>query len=244
MKKLHLIFMLLVAFLVVSCTKDKTTTPTTTPEKTCLVQKILYSDGRSDAFTYDSKNRLIKTVITQDTLTSQTDISYNGNIVTNSSGGGMPFSVTYLNAKGFADSSVINFQGIIEIKTVNTFNSSGLLISQSTKGMQFGQAVNDLYTFEYVGENRSKETFTDGTNTFSTVYEYYLDKKNNSKKSQEAQYFENANANLVKKTTTSKGDITNYSYEFNSDGFETKRIQTFSGTPPETFTSVYTWSCK
>jgi hypothetical protein len=242
MKKLHLILMLSVAFLVVSCTKDKTTTPTTTPEKTCLVQKIVYSDGRSDAFTFDSQNRLIKTVIAQDTMMSQMDMSYNGNIVTTSISG-LPFSLTYLNAKGFADSVVSSFQGFIETKTVNTFNSSGLLISQSTKGIQFGSPVNDLFTFEYVGENKSKQTFTDGTNTFTTVYEYYLDKKNNSKKSQVAQYFENANANLVKKATTNLGDITNYTYEFNSDGLETKRIAT-GGTPSQTFTSVYTWSCK
>lgn len=234
--------MLLVAFLVVSCTKDKTTTPTTTPEKTCLVQKIVYSDGRSDAFTFDSQNRLIKRVVTQDTMMSQTDLSYNGKVVTTSISG-MPFSLTYLNAKGFADSVVSSFQGFIDTKTVNTFNGSGLLISQSIKGTQFGQEVDNLFTFEYVGENVSKQTYTDGTNTFTTVYEYYLDKKNNSKKSQEAQIFENANANLVKKATTNSGDITNYSYEFNSDGIETKRI-TSSGTPSQTITGVYTWSCR
>lgn len=241
MKKLHLIFMLLVLFLAVSCTKDETTTPTITPEKTCLVQKLDYTDNRSDVFTYDSKNRLIKTVIIQDTILSQTDMSYNGNIVTTSVNG-IPFSLTYLNAKGFADSVVSSFKGIIETKTVYTYNSNGLLISLSKKGMQFGRPINELLTFEYVGENKSKQTYSDGTNSYTTVYEYFLDRKNNLKKSQEAQYFENANANLVKIATIDFDDITNYTYEFNSGGLETKRVAIRGAF--QIYTNIYTWSCK
>ncbi len=238
MKKLSL-FAAILAMLIFSGCSETATTPTSTV-KTCFVQKVLYSDSSSYTYTYDASNRVSSNTFIQDTRVSKTDYNNNGKTVLATSNG-MLVQTYYLNNKGFADSLLTDIQGFY-LKEINTYNSEGLKINTVSKSKYMNTNMTDTTTYQYVNGNLSKEIFSDGNYTLITDFEYYTDKINYSKKSNEAQDFTNDNVNLRKKATTNSGNVTNYAYEFDADGKVLKQITTFSG--GDISSKTFTWICK
>ncbi|OYU96447.1 MAG: hypothetical protein CFE21_08615 [Bacteroidetes bacterium B1(2017)] len=241
MKKIITTAAVCILLVVSACKKESSsTTNTTTPTSTCMVQSINYGDGSADSYTYDSQNRLSRNVFVQDTLTSQTDYTYAGKIVTAATAGGFT-QLFYLNSNGFADSSVMDYAGIIHITSVYKYNSQNQATSMITSGNYFTTPVNESTTYEYTGGNKSKETYNDGTTTSVTTYDYYTDKADPAKKSMEAINFVNGNTNLLKTETVDGTDVTSYTYEYDSTGKPTKRTATSTGNP---VVSTIAWTCK
>lgn len=239
MKNYQFVLSFLLIFLIISCSKDTVVTPSPT-DKVCLIQKIEYNDGFSDVYTYDSLNRISNSIYKQDTMRYE----YNGKTVLVTKGG-LPYSTIYLNDYGYADSIVMKYGELVEVKTINSFNSFGQLVLKSIKRNLFGQSSIETTSYQYTGGNVTKEfvDFGDGQ-IISTDYEYYLDKVDETKKSLEEIYFENKNLNLKKRAVVQNGNVVNYNYILAGDGKIIQSSKIISGITNNIVTSYYTWICK
>jgi hypothetical protein len=229
-----------------ACKKDKDSTPGVgTPTKVCLITKDASSDGSYTNYVYNASNKITSSLAfnSNDTTEILSTYTYLGNKVTFTNNSQLSQTVVYyLNANGLADSAIATLAGLGEVNIINKYNSVGEPIETLITGEIFGTSIEQITTNQYSNGNKVKETTNDGSDVSITNYEFYLDKVNLSAKSEEAQEFNKANKNLMKKATYDDGSFDSYTYEFDADGKVTKTTTTNSDTGASS--SQITWTCK
>ena len=197
MKKL--IWLLLAApFVLGSCKKDSDSNPSPSPAASACVtteERDSASNSLTESYEYDANRRIIKQFNYSDGVKSgYSSFSYSGNTITirsynmNNSPDGNP-SVATLNSSGyisgvvgFGPDTIDNIPGISRDTTLLSYNSSGQMLSYSSRNWFRDESNNVIsqynltQTFEYTSGRVSKQTNDFTSNGFSSnsvqVYTY------------------------------------------------------------------------
>lgn len=241
MKNLWLIAFALLT-LSVACKKSEDEKPSGGGSSTssCLVNKITDGSGGTDQYYYDSQDRVTKVVSTDSSGSKDQTYTYSGNLVTVDDGNGSTIKY-YLNNKGLADSAVYTLSVLGEIRMQNEYNSVGQPVKSTVFGQFFGTEINQISYYELTNGNITKIRVVQDTAQSVTNMTYYTDKTNHAKRTEELSGFMYTSPNLIKSVTDSDGNITNYTYEYDSNGKHTK--QTYDD-GIEVVSSVFDWLCK
>jgi hypothetical protein len=241
MKNLNFLFIALFLAGANSCTKKETNNPAPyTP--LCLIQTRSTSDGLFESFSYDEANRISKYTFSFSGGDISSNYVYYKNRVEVEDDGGS-FTTYYLNSNGFADSALIEYNGSDKIRNQYTYNANNELIKLVIIGKAFGSTINRTYSYEYENGNLVKQTLMEGNVIQENISEYYLDKINYSKPSEEKEKFINGNRNLVKKTTYPNGSYFEHTYSFDSDGKALTQTS-YNSKSKDLIITTFSWLCK
>lgn len=207
-----------------SCKKggDNTNQPLASQKK---IKTIIYSNSTSMSkiYEYNSEGKLIKASSVDGTYIN--DYTYAGNIITEvMHTGGKTYTTVYtMNLQGY----VININGSDEHdRFVETFEYDNL-----------GNCVKEIATFVIYGVSTFSYTYLDGNMTsrsevqsmytYTSSYEYYLDKENTLGWGSPEPWnlTGKPNKNLVKKIIAPYTSY-NCTYEFDQNNLVTKQIKT------------------
>lgn len=233
MKLLKKIFALvLVAIVAVSCSKDDASEPQT---HTNLLLKTLDSDdGLMSTYTYDSSNRLSNYKLNGNASNAPRDynFAYNAdgtlNVVTEATGGAIVVKCFY-----DADKKVIRKEGRNGID-IYTYTYSGSVVTENYTFTINNSGFRQLYTYDGNGNITEIKSYTttaaDPVGTYSGNVLYTYDNKNNSNSSIPAAYRFPTSVNNIKTYQYSGGGIGSSTYEYNSDNYPVKRIDSYTRT--------------
>ena len=267
------LFSLVLTAVIISIAGCKTKDDPTPDPKGCILTQATV-DGDKLTFEYDSQGRHVKTnyydgadldEYVQIIYKSSTQVEVKwfgaGDVQPNE-------TIVYTLSNGMATSSVsadtYTNAGITYTSTQTTTyerNSDGFLTKETestlvttNKPSVQPQTTTATTIYNYSGGNVSSKTYTSGTSTFITSYEYYTDKpaSDASLGLDLAFLATKPNKNLLKKETEvgtypggSNTYAYNYTYEFNSAGSITKMTQTGgqSGTTPSATIILLLYTC-
>jgi len=250
MKKYHLLLSFAFLLLLVSCKKkDSEAKDNPTPiSLDCYLSKYYINDAKEYNCYYDSQNRLIKISSYSEGKGDSSYVFYthSGNLITKTSKNGIKDLVEtyYLNSNGFADSLVSVFDSLNSYTYYWKYNEANQAIELKVIGGVAQNMVDIIERNEYTNGNKTRQTSINNETATTVIldFEYYLDKPNKAKAFEESTYHLNSNTNLLKKSTTDAGSITNITYEFDQEGNVSKMIMV-SDKNEETW-NKYIWSCK
>ena len=242
MKKIVLmLFVASWAFVQMSCSKDSTSSTTTTPTvDNCLVSKMTDpSTTESTTITYDASKRMISSLNDSMGKTMAYNFTWNdantGTIEVQNNGTTTTGGTFYVNNSGYPTRVSLGTatNGYI---IQNTYNTDG---TAKTTVVTLNLDAQTSYTFttnyEYTGGNLTKTTTTNSVNANSdiTQFTYYTDKTDNRTKSTAKNILAIdepgiGSKNLVKTKTTSNGDTYNYTYSI-ANNKVTQEKETLNG---------------
>ncbi len=254
MKKIVLmLFVASWAFVQMSCSKDSTSSSTTTTPTVdnCLVSKITdQATTESTTITYDASKRMTSSLNDSMGKTFEYLLTWNdaftGSIEVKSNGVTSTGGVFYVNTSGYPTRVSIgnNTQGYI---VQHTYNADGTAkTTVITLNLDAQTSVVFTTNYEYSGGNLVKTTSTNSiepANTEITEYTYYTDKVDNRAKSKSKNIFAFdepgvGSKNLLKSKTTG---TTTYNYTYSiADNKVTQEKETVDGTDVIT---KYTYNC-
>lgn len=254
MKKIVLmLFVASWAFVQMSCSKDSTssTTSTTPTVDNCLVTKITdQATTESTTITYDANKRMISSLNDSMGKTMAYNLTWTdtttGTIEVVSNGTATTGGIFYVNKSGYPTrvSLGIATNGYI---VQNTYNSDGTAkTTEITLNLDAQTSYKFTTTYEYSGGNLVKTTTTNSVNPTAsdiTEFTYYTDKLDNRAKSKAKNIFNLdepgiGSKNLVK-TKVSGGVTTTYTYSI-ADNKVTQEKETKDGVDVIT---KYTYNC-
>lgn len=235
-----------------ACKKDDSSSSSNnnTSGSSCLLKSYTTNDTGYVAYLYDSQNRLIKQFeygpSMSDTLVSTA--TYDGNACTITQNG-TPLGTFYLNAKGAADSAVIDLQGF-SVMMYNTYNTAGNL-TKSVMNINFGgMMITQTETNTWTNGNLTSKLATQmlgatALSSTTTTYEYYTDKTNTADAAINKSQFSGVDSkNPIKKMTEDDGQsttITDYVYTYDTKGNTIQKTETSDGVSS---TNKFNWTCK
>ena len=254
MKKIVLmLFVASWAFVQMSCSKDSTSSSTTTTPTVdnCLVTKMMDpSTTESTTFTYDASKRMISSL--NDSMGKTMTYNFNwtdantGTIEVLSNGTYTTGGTFYVNNSGYPTLVTVGTatQGY---KIQNQYNTDGTA-KTTVITLNFDAQTSIVLTtgYEYSGGNLVKTTSTnsfDPANSEITEYTYFTDKVDNRAKSKAKSIIATeepgvGSKNLVK-TKVTNGNTTSYTYSI-AENKVTQEKETQNGTD---LITQYTYKC-
>jgi len=254
MKKIVLmLFVASWAFVQMSCSKDSTSSSTTTTPTVdnCLVTKMMDpSTTESTTFTYDASKRMISSL--NDSMGKTMTYNFNwtgantGTIEVLSNGTYTTGGTFYVNNSGYPTLVTVGTatQGY---KIQNLYNTDGTAkTTLITLTLDAQTSYNFTTNYEYSGGNLIKTTTTNSIDPNAsevTDYTYFTDKVDNRAKSKAKSIIATeepgvGSKNLVK-TKVTNGNTTSYTYSI-AENKVTQEKETQNGTD---FITQYTYKC-
>ncbi|REG92915.1 YD repeat-containing protein [Flavobacterium aquicola] len=219
-----------------SCSKDETSEiqPETQPEAhQNLLLKITDSDGLTSTYSYDSNNRL------DNYKRNGNDFNpdLNQNLVYNADGtlqklvqadnGAIVTEFFY-----DANKKIIKKIGRSGFDTFK-YSYSGNVITEDYRSATTDVGWRQTYTYDENGNIIELKSYNDATDanpegTFSAVINYTYDDKKNAASSFPQGFLFPSSANNIKTAQYNGGGIGSSQYEYNLDGYPTKRTDSFT----------------
>ena len=207
MKKLLTLLLAVCAITLISCKKDKDNP--VEPKKFTKLVKTVKEGTRTETFTYDDQQRMIRR---ETTPSNYKTFEYDGNTIRARSVSGVMTNVAEVEIENgvMTNAYAINRTQRTLAETYK-YDAQGYLVSSTPVG-------GDAYLFTWTDGNMTKETsgesfrsYTYGSEPSLVNYNFTLGALING--------FEGkTNANLVKSASYSRGAMTSFAYELDADG--------------------------
>jgi len=256
MKNIYFLTILIaiVAFLS-GCNRSEYYAPTKPIRK---IASIIYEDGTSKSYEYNSNGDVTKITAVQHFYYSQSTpyVNYFDTVFTTftyKKDSIIETEICHANAKYNRAEEItyfrsgLNFQGYISAQTISSaigdlltyqYDNFGHCIKSSVLSLSPNASVKYVYNYSFSNGNLSSVDYSNSL----LKYEYYTDKDNTlSNESFGSKFMGKDSKNLVKKETISQGSYTgidNYEYEFDKDNYPIKKTTIYGNTK---FSETYTY---